>query len=336
MVVVAYELINLVVFASNCYGKILPTIATATFWTSLVSFAVILITVPAATPSYQNARFVFASFSNNTGWSQPGIAFIVGLINPNWTFACLDCATHLAEEVVRPERMIPIAILGTIAIGFVTSWTYSVALFFSVQDLQGLVSTPTGVPVLELFHQALDSKAGAVALEVLVLLTGLGCLAASHTWQARLCWSFARDRGLPGSAFLARIDPVLGVPFRAHLASCVLVAIIGLLYLASVTAFNRYAIDPLRGGGVVVVIVDAGGAAAPPRQPPPPPSCPMENANDWIVWQPRASSCFTSPTPSPSSVYGSADETTSNTARSGSGRLGSLRTLSCVPGHSSR
>lgn len=239
MVVVAYELINLITFALNCYGRVLPKIATATFWCSLVSFTVILITVPASAPTRQSAKSVFATFTNNTGWSSTFIAYAVGLINPNWTFACLDCATHLAEEVAQPERMIPIAIMGTVAIGFVTSWTYSIALFFSVQNLQDIVDTDTGVPILELFYQAVSNKAGAIALESLILLTGLGCLTASHTWQARLCWSFARDRGLPGSRYLAHVDPRLGIPFRAHLVSCVIVAIVGLLYLGSTTAFNR-------------------------------------------------------------------------------------------------
>ena len=31
-----------------------------------------------------------------------------------------DAATHLAEEVHHPERAIPLAIMGTVCIGFVT------------------------------------------------------------------------------------------------------------------------------------------------------------------------------------------------------------------------
>ena len=31
-----------------------------------------------------------------------------------------DTATHLAEEVVHPERAIPIAVMGTVLIGFFT------------------------------------------------------------------------------------------------------------------------------------------------------------------------------------------------------------------------
>lgn len=145
----------------------------------------------------------------------------------------------MAEEVARPEKMIPIAIMGTVAIGFVTSWFWSLAMFFSIQELQDLFSTSTGVPILALFYQAVANKAGAIALESLIMATGIGCLIASHTWQSRLCWSFARDNGLPWSKSLSKIHPTLNVPLRAHFVSCVLVAILGCLYLGSYTAFNR-------------------------------------------------------------------------------------------------
>ena len=240
MVVLSYELVNLVAYVFNCYGRVLPYIATTALWCSLVSFFVIMVTVPAVAPSHQQARFVFAHFVNNTGWQQNGIAFIVGLINTNWSFAGLDCATHMAEEVHRPEKMIPIAIMGTVAIGFVTSWFYSVAMFFSMNNLNNLFNTSTGVPILELFHQALDNKVGAIVLESLIMITGIGCLIACHTWQARLCWSFARDRGLPASRYLATVHPTLDIPLRAHTSSCFIVALLGLLYLGSYTAFNRY------------------------------------------------------------------------------------------------
>ncbi|KAI9823426.1 MAG: hypothetical protein M1832_002436 [Thelocarpon impressellum] len=240
MVVVAYQLVNVVAYLFNCYGKLLPAIATTTLWCSLLSFLVIIITVPAVAPTHQQARFVFANFVNNTGWRQNGIAFIVGLINTNWAFACLDCATHMAEEVHRPEKMIPIAIMGTVAIGFVTAWFYSVAMFFSMNNLDQLFKTLTGVPILELFFQALGNKAGAIVLESMIICTGFGCQIASHTWQARLCWSFARDRGLPASRYLAKVHPTLDIPLRAHTVSCVIVALLGLLYVGSSTAFNRH------------------------------------------------------------------------------------------------
>ena len=79
-VVGAYEVINVFCFLFNCYGKVLPTMGHLALWTSLVSFFVILVAVPASAPSHQHARFVFANFVNNTGWSNNGIGTLTSLL----------------------------------------------------------------------------------------------------------------------------------------------------------------------------------------------------------------------------------------------------------------
>jgi choline transport protein len=238
MIFVAYQVVNIFCALFNTYSKVLPGLTLFTLWSSIISFLVILIVVPAKAPTHESATFVFTTFINRTGWKSNGIAFIVGLINPNWAFNGLDCATHIAEEVEHPERVIPIAILGTVGIGFVTAWIFGIGMMFSIQDFDGVSSTSTGVPILELFFQSLGNKAGAIVLCSLIIITGCGCLIASHTWQARLCWSFARDHGLPCSKFLARVHPQLMVPVNAHIVSSIIVSILGCLYLASYTAFN--------------------------------------------------------------------------------------------------
>lgn len=72
-VFVSYQVVNIFSFFFNCYGRTLPLLGQITLWTSLVSFFVILVVVPAKAPTHQNARFVFAHFVNGTGWSQNGI-----------------------------------------------------------------------------------------------------------------------------------------------------------------------------------------------------------------------------------------------------------------------
>lgn len=238
-VFVCFEILHLFLMLFNCYGKSLPLISASSLYISLLSFFTITITVLACSSGkFNESKFVFATFYNETGWKSGGIAFIVGLINPAWSFSCLDCATHMAFEVEKPERVIPIAIMGTVAIGFTTSFCYAIAMFFSIRDLDGIMSSNTGAPILAIYEQALGSKAGAIVLGCLVLFTSFGCVIACHTWQARLCWSFARDKGLPLSRFWSQINPQVGVPLNAHLISCALISLIGLLYLASSTAFN--------------------------------------------------------------------------------------------------
>ncbi|CCF60391.1 hypothetical protein KAFR_0K00360 [Kazachstania africana CBS 2517] len=238
-VFVCFELVHLFLMLFNCYGKSLPLISSSSLYISLFSFFTITITVLACSSGkFNDSKFVFATFYNETGWKSSAIAFIVGLINPAWSFSCLDCATHMAFEVEKPERVIPMAIMGTIAIGFLTSFAYVISMFFSIRNIQDVLNSNSGAPILEIYNQALGNKAGAVILGCLVLFTSFGCVIACHTWQARLCWSFARDKGLPYSRFWSQVNPTFGVPLHAHLMSCTLISIIGLLYLASSTAFN--------------------------------------------------------------------------------------------------
>ncbi|KAK7687575.1 hypothetical protein QCA50_009463 [Cerrena zonata] len=220
-VFITYEIVNVLLVLFNIWEKPLARISQGALYISIFSFIVITITVLAKSSGhYQSARFVFVEFSNGTGWSSSAIAFIVGLINPNWSFSCLDAATHLAEETLTPQTDIPKAIIGTVIIGFLTSFSYAISMFFSMRNLDELLNSNTGVPIMDIFYQALQSKAGAIVLEVLILLTAIGCNIASHTWQARLCWSFARDEGLPGSRYWSKVNKRTGVPVAAHLMSC--------------------------------------------------------------------------------------------------------------------
>lgn len=242
-VFVTYQLVNIFLLIFNIWEKPLPHISLASLYISLASFLIITIVVLVKSSGhYQTAHFVFVEFSNGTGWSSAGIAFIVGLINPNWSFSCLDAATHLAEETLSPQTDIPKAIIGTVIIGLITSLLYSIAMFFCIRNLDDIMLSTTGSPIMDIYRQALNSKAGATGLSCLILFTAIGCNIASHTWQARLCWSFSRDRGLPGSRYWSKINPRTGAPVNAHIMSCAWCAIIGCIYMGSTTAYNSLVI----------------------------------------------------------------------------------------------
>ncbi|CAK9440378.1 uncharacterized protein LODBEIA_P44780 [Lodderomyces beijingensis] len=227
---IIYNIVNWFLFLFNIWHKYLPFIGNSIFGISLTSYTIILITVLVCSRgNYQSPHFVFVEFTNGTGWPSKGIAFIVGLINPAWSFSCLDSVTHLSEETSQPERDIPKAVLSTVAIGFATAFTYSIAMFFCINNLDGIVNSTTGMPILDIYYQALKNKIGATCLGALVFLTASGCTVACQTWQARLCWSFARDNGLPFSKYLSIIDPKSGGPLYAHLFSTILVSVVSVL-----------------------------------------------------------------------------------------------------------
>ncbi len=80
-VYVGYIVINAFAFGWNCYARWLPVIAQVSLFTSLISFFVIMVTVPAKASPHQDARFVFANFVNATGWNQNGIGMLRFLVS---------------------------------------------------------------------------------------------------------------------------------------------------------------------------------------------------------------------------------------------------------------
>jgi choline transport protein len=111
---------------------------------TLTSFVVITVTCLARTPSFASSEFVWTNFVNNSGWSSNGVVFLTGMANPNFIYAGIDGAVHLAEEVTDATRTVPRALMSTIVIGFVTAFSFAVAMLYSMTDLTEVIKSATG------------------------------------------------------------------------------------------------------------------------------------------------------------------------------------------------
>jgi choline transport protein len=111
---------------------------------SITSFVAIVITSLARTsPKFQPTEVVWTTFLNDSGWVD-GIAFLTGLVNPNYMYAGIDGAIHLAEECKNAAIVVPRALMSTITIGFVTSFIFAIVMVYCTNDLKAVVSTATG------------------------------------------------------------------------------------------------------------------------------------------------------------------------------------------------
>jgi len=89
----------------------------AVFWSLtawIATSAVILATAPKT-----SAEFVFTQFTNETGWPD-GVAWMLGLLQSALSLIGYDAITHMTEEMPRPTRDAPIAMVTCVAIGGVT------------------------------------------------------------------------------------------------------------------------------------------------------------------------------------------------------------------------
>lgn len=111
---------------------------------SITSFAALVITSLARTsPNFQPAGVVWTTFTNESGWVD-AIAFLTGLVNPNYMYAGIDGAIHLAEECKNASMVVPRALMCTIGIGFFTSFVFAIVMVYCTNDFEAAVTTPTG------------------------------------------------------------------------------------------------------------------------------------------------------------------------------------------------
>lgn len=111
---------------------------------SISLFIIITITCAARAPGHNSSTFVWTNFVNDSGWSSDGIVFLTGLANPNFMYAGIDGAIHLAEECSNAVTTVPLALISTSLIGFVTAFAFSISMVYSLVDLDAIINTPTG------------------------------------------------------------------------------------------------------------------------------------------------------------------------------------------------
>ncbi|KAK9455628.1 Hnm1p [Dipodascopsis uninucleata] len=238
VVLICWAIAFLCTFINLFGNRILNRINDVALWWSLIGFVITTVVILAVTDGKRSASFVFtSSVSDESGWSNFGIIIILGILNSAYGMCCYDAPAHMAEELHNASRDAPRAMVLSVIIGFFTGFVYIIAILFCLVDVDAVVSTNTGVPLLEIFYDALRSKVGASCLCSITLIAQFFAANALLTEGSRSVFAFARDGAMPFSKYLCKVDERLGVPVYAILVStffqCVFIAI----YFGSSTAF---------------------------------------------------------------------------------------------------
>ncbi|MGB8264822.1 MAG: amino acid permease [Candidatus Velthaea sp.] len=133
-----------------------------------------------------------------------------------------DAATTTSEECRRPERDIPIGVIGSLAIGTLLYCAVAIVLVGSVPWQQVNVNTP------------LQSALAPLHNELVLWIIRIGVLAGTSSvalisllGQSRVFFAMARDRMLP--PVVAEIDPRTHTPAKMSLITGLIVAFLTLI-----------------------------------------------------------------------------------------------------------
>jgi choline transport protein len=223
----------------NIWGnRILELWSKAALYWSIFGVVIISIVLLAMSPK-TTADFVFTEFNNETGWPD-GMAWLLGLLQPALSLIGFDVVMHMAEEMPRPSKDMPRAMIYAVAIGGVTGTIFILVTLFCFWDPATLLASATGIPTAELILQATKSRAGATILNLMLAICFINGTVASITSTSRLMWCMARDNGIFFARTFAKIKYSLDVPVYTILACSIFNALFGLLYLGPTVAFTAY------------------------------------------------------------------------------------------------
>ncbi|KAK3641011.1 hypothetical protein LTR56_008399 [Elasticomyces elasticus] len=204
---------------------------------NLLSFVVVMAVILPMDDHKQDAEFVFVTFQNSTGFGNAYTA-LLGILQAAFGMTGYDATAHMTEELHDARNTAPKAIIWSVWIGAVTGFAFLIAAMFCIGDLELVVSTPTGVPLIAIFQEATGSVRGALALTILITIIALVSLWFLMAQSSRVIFSFARDGGLPFSKWIAKVHPTLQVPINAILVVLVINAALMSIDFGSVTGFN--------------------------------------------------------------------------------------------------
>ncbi|KAF9244026.1 hypothetical protein DTO013E5_6467 [Penicillium roqueforti] len=184
------------------------------------------------------ASEVFGSIEDRGGWGNNGLSCMAGLVGPIYALIGPDSAVHMAEEIRDASRVLPMGMVWTLILNGSTGLVMIITFAFCVGDIDAVLESETGFPFIQVFLNATGSVSAATGMTV-VIMTMQFCAAISNVaTTSRQIYSFARDKGLPFSNFLAQVNPTFTVPLNALCVSLVIVSLLSLINIGSSVAFN--------------------------------------------------------------------------------------------------
>lgn len=234
-----YAVVLLAMIFNTYLAKQLPKVEGAVLIVHIVGFFAVLITLVYLAP-HGNAHDVFVEYLNNGGYDK-GTSFFVGLITTVFAFIGADGAIHMSEEIKNASTVVPHSLLASIGLNGVMGFSMLIAILFCIGDIDNALSTPTGFPFIEIFHQAVKSTGGATAMSAVVLSLMIFASIAVLAAASRMTWAFARDNGLPGSRYISQVEPRSKLPLYSVGLSVCITMLLGLINIGSSAAFNAVA-----------------------------------------------------------------------------------------------
>jgi amino acid transporter len=187
------------------------------------------------------------------GWSGVGYALVFAVLS----FAGFEGAATLGEEAARPDRAIPLAVIGTVILAgiFYVFAAYTQIIGYGLGNMKALASAAAPLNTLALKYVSRDF---ATVLDLAAAISAFSCVLASLSAAARMLFALGRAGLAPG---VATVVPHYGTPGRAILATSGLM-LAGVLIWAPIAGASAFYGDMGTIGVLALILVYMAVSAA--------------------------------------------------------------------------
>ncbi|GAA5911814.1 uncharacterized protein JCM6883_001277 [Sporobolomyces salmoneus] len=186
-------------------------------------------------PTHRTAKEVFATFNDESGWSErasPAYVALTGILVAQYVLTGFDASAHLSEETEHAAKNAPIGVLISVLASAIFGFFVMVSFLFCIQPSDS--ESTVGQPVLQIFIDAFGVKGATAAFSIVIVCVVL-CGTFSITSNSRMYFACARDSLIP-KAFSV-VNERFASPVRAVWLAVVLALILILPALGSTVAF---------------------------------------------------------------------------------------------------
>jgi amino acid transporter len=181
-------------------------------------------------------------------WGLFGVfgAFMLGLLQAQWTYTGYDASAHTAEETIDARKASARGIFMSVFVSAIVGYVLLLAITYALPPVaETLAAEGAGTPaVAYTLIQNLGNLGLFLSFVIVVAMTLCGLSAIAST--GRMIFAFARDGGVPAAAFFSRVNPTYRTPDVA-IATTGLIAV-GICAVAQLTR------DPITAIGLITAM----------------------------------------------------------------------------------
>lgn len=170
-----------------------------------------------------DAGFAILTSTQRTSGGALWYGFVLAALLPMYCFIGWEGAADLAEETNDPRSVTPWAMIRANYVSVAASLFMIIGFLIAIPVGIGKLLGQSQNPLVYIFQSHFGAVAADV-LQVIVFLAIFSCVLANMVVATRLAFALSRDKMLPGSELLGRVNSRTRTP----IASIILVAAVGI------------------------------------------------------------------------------------------------------------